>query len=161
MTVDLYCDYVGFLLVLYAHRKPGDSFVCWIFWKVLYSSYQSYFIPNLLQSYLYLINCGFVVCWIIQCHKAYVTILIFIAVHGIALLHCFADSCELGWTTVWRCVLDKPSLDATSMVCHVWTCSKFNEIFKNVIPENLDLSSKFCTIIWYLYRYTLLSPTVA
>ena len=50
--------------------------------------------------------------------------------------HCFADSCELEWTTVWRCMLDKPG----SLVCHahsivhVWhacAANYFNEIFKN------------------------------
>ena len=30
--------------------------------------------------------------------------------------HCFADSCELEWTIVWRCVVDR-----TWLVCHTHT----------------------------------------
>ena len=61
----------------------GYSFVCWIFEKFC-TQVINPTLPNLFQSYLYLINCGFVVCRIIQCHN--VTILIFTAVHGITLL---------------------------------------------------------------------------
>ena len=98
MTVELYCDYVGFLLVLYMHTENQATVLYVGFFEKFCTLVINPTLPNLLQSYLYLINCGFVVCRIIQCHN--VTILIFIAVHGIALLHCFADSCELRWTTV-------------------------------------------------------------
>ena len=33
--------------------------------------------------------------------------------------HYFADSCKLKRTTVWQCVLDKPGLYATPIVCYV------------------------------------------
>ena len=64
--------------------------------------------------------------------------------------HCFADSCELKWTIVWRCVVDR-----TWLVCHAHTtlhamcaaCTWFRQWIREIIStkslqlaicENLD-----------------------
>lgn len=59
--------------------------------------------------------------------------------------HCFADSCELKWTTVWLFMLDKPGMFATPIVhyiCGVFVpqirTNYFNDFFKLTICKNLD-----------------------
>ena len=73
--------------------------------------------------------------------------------------HCFADSCELEWTIVWRCVVDR-----TWLVCHTHTTlwawrvrhacglgvnsqNSFNKILKSFYLRKFILS-ELCHVVF-------------